>query len=151
MSKEEEDDEFIEKILKSLDDDANEYILELTTEKIHRMNDNALKELHLTKQTHTTILNQLKNYIIVDELQQLKYGFFVRWISLIDPKNLYLNRGAIFCEVKVTDGGLDIIVKNYRNQYFSIKFDEVLLFQKLSNQELVLLSAMDHLSKTKKK
>ena len=54
-----------------------------------------------------------------------------------------------FCEIKVKEDGVYIICKNYgyNRKYFQIKLDENLIFQKLTEQELVLLSALDHLSK----
>jgi hypothetical protein len=39
-----------------------------------------------------------------------------------------------------------IVCKNYTNRHFQIKMDECLLFQKLTDQEKVILHALDHLS-----
>jgi hypothetical protein len=144
---EEEDEKFIDNLLKSLNDESNEYILDLTTEKIKKMNLEALQELAFSKETTREYMKQLKTYVYIDELQNLRYGSFLRWISLKDPEpsKLILNKGALFCEIKVTDDGISLIVKNFRNKYFSLKFDEVMIFQKLKDQELVLLQAMDML------
>ena len=38
-------------------------------------------------------------------------------------------------------------LKNNRNRFFQIKFDECIIFQKLSEQEKVILSVLDHLQK----
>jgi hypothetical protein len=46
----------------------------------------------------------------------------------------------------VTDKVL-IVCKNYYNQYFTIKMDECLIFQKLNRAENIILYAMDHLNK----
>lgn len=145
FEKQEEDEEFIDTLLKTLSDETNEYILDLTTDKIKQLNHDALEELQLPKDTTRAYLKQLKHYVYIDELQNLRYGSFLRWISLADPDKLFLNRGAIFCEIKVTDEGLALVVKNYRNQYFVLKFDENMIFQKLRDQELILLKAMDML------
>ena len=37
--------------------------------------------------------------------------------------------------------------KNNRGNYFQIKFDEVLIFQKFNEQERILLKVMDYLKK----
>ena len=82
-------------------------------------------------------------------MKDLKYGTYLRWIPINDPEDIQLTKGGIFCEMKVKEDGVYIICKNYgyNRKHFQIKLDENLIFQKLTEQELVLLSALDHLSK----
>jgi len=138
-----------ELLLKALDDTTNENLMNFTTDKLREMTLNILKELHLPRDETLVLLNKLKDYKYVDEMSDLKYGTFVRWIPLEDPDNLVLSRGAIFCEMKITDEGVLCVCKNfgYSNKYFSISMDTNLIFQKLTDQELVLLSALDYLVK----
>jgi len=138
----------INKLLKALDDDSNEALMNFTTKKIREMNLKILKELGLTKQETIDIFNKLKNYKYVDEMNELKYGAFLRWIPIEDPTNIHLTKGALFCEMKITDDGVFFVCKNfgYPNRHFQIAMDKNLIFQKLTDQELVLLSALDHLS-----
>ena len=49
----------IEKLIKALDDESNEVLLNFTTEKIRLMNLNVLKELHLSKKDTQDLLNKL--------------------------------------------------------------------------------------------
>jgi hypothetical protein len=139
----------VNKLLQALDDDTNESLLNFTTEKLIEMNLKILKELHLSKKDTLDLLNKLKNYKYVDEMNDLKYGTYIRWIPIEDPNNIHLTKGAIFCEVKITDNGVNCICKNYgyNTRHFQFEMDKNLIFQKLTNQELVLLSALDHLSK----
>ena len=139
----------IPKLLEALEDESNETLLNFTTEKIREMNFNILKELHLSKKETTDIMNKLKEYKYVDEMDELKYGSYIRWIPIEDPDNIYLAKGAIFCELKITDEGVFCVCKNfgYQSKYFQIAMDKNLLFQKLTGQEQVLLSALDHLAK----
>jgi len=55
----------------------------------------------------------------------------------------------MFCEMKIKEDGVYCICKNYgfKSRYFQLSFDKQLIFQKLTEQELILLSALDHLSK----
>ena len=110
---------------------------------------NILNELHLSKKETTDIFNKLKNYKYVDEMNELKYGAYIRWIPIDDPTNIHLTKGCIFCELKITDNGVFCVCKNYgySNKRFIISLDKNLIFQKLTDQEMVLLSALDHLSK----
>ena len=139
----------VNKLLKALDDETNENLFNFTTKKILEMNLQVLKELHLDRNETLDILKKLKEYKYVDEMNDLKYGTYLRWIPLNDPENIHLTKGAVFCELKITDNGVFIVCKNlgYSTKHFQIKMDECLVFQKLTQQELVLLSALDHLSK----
>jgi hypothetical protein len=138
-----------EKLLKSLENEDNEYLLDLTTKKIRDMNKKVLHELDLTTKEMSEYLSKLKEYKYVDEVSDLKYGAYLRWVSLTDPDDLDLQKGAIFCEVKVADDGLFLICRNYgySRKHFRLKFDENLIFQKLSEQELILLNVLDQLAK----
>jgi len=139
----------VNKLLKALDDDTNESLFNFTTKKMREMNLKVLKELHLSKDETLEFFKKLKEYKYVDEMDDLKYGTYIRWIPLSNPKYMDLKKGAIFCEMKITDDGVVLVCKNYgyKPTYFQIKLDENLVFQKLTEQELVLLSALDHLSK----
>ena len=139
----------IHKLLKALDDESNDTLMNFTTEKIREMNLNILKELQLTKKETLDLFNKLKDYKYVDEMSDLKYGTFIRWIPIEDPTNIHLTKGALFCEMKIRDDGVFCVCKNYGfpPRHFQISMDKNLIFQKLTDQELVLLSALDHLAK----
>jgi len=136
------------KLLKALDDESNDTLMNFTTKKIREMNLKILKELELPKKDLIVIFNKLKDYKYVDEMNDLKYGTFIRWIPIEDPTNIQLTKGALFCEMKITDDGVFCICKNFGfpPRHFQISMDKNLIFQKLTDQELVLLSALDHLS-----
>ena len=139
----------VNKLLKALEDETNEPLMNLTTDKILEMNLNILKELNLSKDNTLDLLKKIKGYKYVDEMNELKYGAHIRWIPIEDPENIHLKQGAMFCEMKIKENGVFCVCKNYGYpiRYFQISFDKNLIFQKLTTQELVLLSALDHLSK----
>ena len=139
----------VNKLLKALDDESNENLFNFTTKKILEMNLQVLKELELNRVETLQLLKKLKEYKYVDEMNDLKYGTYLRWIPINNPENIHLTKGAVFCEIKITDNGVFIVCKNmgYSTRHFQIKMDECLVFQKLTSQEQVLLSALDHLSK----
>ena len=137
----------VNNLMYALDNDNNESIMNLTTRKIMEMNLNIIKELHLDKVTTLSYLKKLQGYRYVDEITDLKHGSFVKWIPLKDPSNLPLNCSGIICEIKITDDGVMIVCKNFMHRHYTFKMDECLIFQKLTAQELVILSALDHLEK----
>ncbi len=136
----------MEQLLKAMDSEDSDYLLHLTTKKIQELNLNILKELGLPKKDTLNILKQLATYKYVDEIKELKYGRFIRWIPIKDPNNLKLTKGGIICDIKATDNGIQIVCKNFIHRHFQFNMDECLIFQRLSSQELVLLAALDHLS-----
>ena len=140
----------VNKLIDALDNENNEKILNLTTKKIKEMNMKILMELSLPRDKLITITKKINGYRYVDEIDELKCGTYLKWILLTDPDpdNLELNKGALFCEIKCKDDGVFIVCKNigFSSRHFQIKMDECLLFQKLTTQELILLSALDHLS-----
>jgi len=135
----------LNKLNNALDNDTNENIFGLTTKKILEMNLKILKELHLDRETTLDYLNKLKGYRYVDEIKDLKYGVYIRWIPITDPKNIQLKYCGIICDIKITDNGIIIVCKNFMHRHYQFKMDECLIFQKLTNQELIILSALDHL------
>jgi len=78
-------------------------------------------------------------------LEDLRFGGYVRWISLKNPANIKLTNGGIVCDIKEIQKDIHIKCKNKMNMMFQLKMSEVLLFQKLSEQEQVILKAMKYL------
>jgi len=101
--------------------------------------------LGLERNVTIDYMKKIKNYKYVDELSDLKYGSFIRWIPIIDPNSLPLQYCGIICDVKIADDGVFVVCKNFMHRHYTFKMDECLIFQKLTNQELVLLSALDYL------
>lgn len=139
----------VNKLLKALDDESNENLFNFTSDKIKEMNLKIIKELELPRDETLNILKKLREYKYVDEMSDLKYGTYIRWICIENPKEISLVKGAVFCEMKITDDGVFLICKNFGNnsRHFQIPMDTNLIFQKLTEQELILLSALDHLAK----
>lgn len=139
----------INKLINALDNDTNDNIMNLTSKKIMEINLNILKELHLSRELTLNYLKKLKEYRYIDEISELKHGSFIRWIPITNPDYLPLHNCAMICEIKIIDDGVLITCKNFMHRHYTFKMDECLIFQKLTNQELVIISALDHLDETK--
>jgi hypothetical protein len=139
----------IDKLMNALDNDNNESIMNLTTKKIMEMNLKILKELHLDRETTLIYLKKLKGYRYIDEINDLKYGAFIKWIPITDPNYLPLNNCGIICEINITDDGILIKCKNFMHRHYTFKMDECLIFQKLTSQEHIIINALDHLENKK--
>lgn len=139
----------VDKLIYALDNDSNENIMHLTTIKIMEMNLNILKELHLQKEVTLDYLKKLKGYRYIDELNELKHGYFIRWIPITNPSYLPLHYCGIICDIKITDDGVLVKCKNFMHRHYTFKLDECLIFQKLTTQEQIIINALDHLEKNK--
>lgn len=135
-----------EKLLKALDNEDNEILFHFTTKTLKELNFKVLRELNLTPQDLRDLMEKVNGYMYIDDIKHLKYGSYLRWICVNDPNDLYLNQGGTLCEIKEGTKGVTLVCKNFTRRHFSITFDECLVFQRLTDQEKVLLSALDHLS-----
>ena len=62
-----------------------------------------------------------------------------------NPEHIKLTNGGIICDMKEINDDIHIRCKNNMNMIFQIKLSEVILFQKLTNQEKIILKAMKYL------
>ena len=134
-------------LLKSLDNENNNSIANLTTQKIKSIKNDSLQQLQLPRETLKMYHIKLKEYRYCGELCDLQDGYYIRWISLKDPEKIKLTNGAHILDVIFKNEGAHVLCKNNRNRVFQIKFDEVIIFQKYSQQEKILLGVLDYLDK----
>lgn len=134
-------------LAKSLDNESNESIMEMTHMKIKQIKNDMLQKLQLSRDELKKMHQKLKNYRYVDDLTNIQYGRYIRWISLKNPENIKLVNGGIVCDIKLLKSGIHIFCKAMNRYLIQIKLDENLVFQKLTDQEEVILCAMDYLQK----
>jgi hypothetical protein len=137
----------IEKLINSLDNEENNSLIKLDNQKIKAIKNDILQKLHFKKEDIKILLKKLRDYRFVDELGDLHYGNYIRWINMSNLSNLKLTTGGIICDIKIANDSVLITCKNNRNMMFTLKMDECLIFQKINNNEKVLLSVMDYLNK----
>lgn len=135
-----------EQLDKALNDNNNKHLLNLNSVKIRQMTIEIIDTLDTARVNKKSIVEKLDRYRYIDEINELKYGNYLRWISLDDEK-YKLNKGAIFCELNISDNGINVMCKSFASKYFQINLDSNIIFQRLSDQELVLISALDYMSK----
>tara|TARA_R110001599_G_scaffold235219_1_gene434414 strand:+ start:232 stop:660 length:429 start_codon:yes stop_codon:yes gene_type:complete len=131
----------------SLNNDNNESINNLTSELIKERKETILNEVPITKKELGNLTKKLKGYRYVEELQELHIGSYIRWIKLKNPEDeIKLTNGALLCDIKIEDNIL-LVCKNNMNRLFNVNMSENLIFQKLTDQEKIILYAIDCLSK----
>lgn len=135
------------KLLESLDNIENSSIMNLTSPVIMEHKNNILQKLNLERNILKQFHKKLKKYRYCSDLSDLQFGNYIRWISLKNPNKIFLTNGAFFSDYVYTKDSVKIVCRNNRGFIFQIKFDEVIIFQKLNKQEEILLKVLDYLDK----
>jgi len=135
----------IPNLLHALNNENNEAVVDLDYATIAKQKNDLLQQLNLPREELMTLQKKLKPYRCVNTLEDLRFGSYVRWISLKNPEVIKLTNGGIVCDIKQVNADIQIKCKNKMNMLFQLKMSEVLLFQKLSEQEEVILKALKYL------
>ena len=131
---------------KALENENNASVSTLTTRKMGAEKMRQVMQLGLSTEVVADYLYKLRDYRHVDDLNGIMNGAYIRWIDLKNPAHLSLARGAIICDIKIGQKGVQLLCKTHPNPaIFHVVMDEVIIFQRLSQQERVILSVMDHL------
>ena len=132
-------------LLHALNNENNEAVVDLDFATIAKHKNDLLQQLNLPREDLVKFQKQLKPYRCVNNLDDLRFGSYVRWISLKNPEVIKLTNGGIVCDIQAQKNDIQIKCKNKMNMFFQIKMSEIILFQKLSEQEQVILKAMKYL------
>lgn len=137
----------IESLLHALDNDNNEGIIDLNMATIAKNKNDILQKLQLPRNDLVALQKKLKLYRYIDDLKDIRFGSYIRWIPLKNPENIKLTNGGIICDIKEVNDDIHIKCKNRMNMIFQTKLSEGIIFQKLSDQEQVILNALKYLEK----
>lgn len=129
---------------KALENENNESIINLTISKIKSEKNDILQKLQFGKEDLKKNLKKLKEYRYINNINDLNYGYYIRWINLKNVENLKLTNGGFICDIKINDG-IEILCRNNFNKLFQLRFDENLIFQKLTEQEKIILNVINNL------
>ena len=139
-------DATIDEIINELDD---KQLLYLTSGKIKELKNNILQKLYLSREELLNYHKKLKDYRFIDELDELKLGSYIRWFNLDKMKNdnISLTNGGIIIDLKNSSDDIIIVCKNNYNRIFSLKMNHCIIFQKLNEQEKILIKIIDYVYK----
>ena len=83
------------------EDLSNKHLLMYTTKKMRQLVKNVIGEMDIPSAKRALFVQKLQAYKFVDEINQLKYGSYIRWIPIhVEIDEIELNTGAIFAKVK---------------------------------------------------
>jgi len=95
------------KLLHALENETNASIMRLTTAKIKEHKNNILQKLQLERSKLKEMHQKLKEYRYCTDMSDMQYGYYLRWIPLKDPSNLYLTNGALLCDMKIVNNQIE--------------------------------------------
>lgn len=116
--------EGIELLEQALENENNNNILRYTKQSILEDKQNIIKE--------NEMLEKLEDYRYISKLEDVHHGCYIRWIS-----NDRLVTGGLVCKINKDKG--TITLRNSRNRFFTCPFHKVYVFQKITEQEGLLL------------
>lgn len=134
-------------LMSALENESNGSIMDLTNGKIKEHKNNILQKLQFTREKLKETHKKLKQYRYVRDMNDLEYGYYIRWISLKNPEKINLTNGGHICSIEIIKNQIQIKCRNNLNRIFQIKFDECIIFQKLTDQEKIILGILEHLNK----
>ena len=141
-------------LIHALDNENNTNVAGLSSAVMKKNKNDILQKLQLSGGELKEYHKVLKDYKYVDELNELQVGRFIRWIRLDkDTTDIKLVNGAVLVNILVNEKGVFLICSGLNRggrggrRNVALKFDNSLIFQKLSDQEKILISAIDYLEK----
>ena len=134
----------MDELLRATENDKNDYLNNKTIDDILEENIKAIRKLKLPKDETLGLCNKLVGYRLVENVFDIHKGKHVRWIR---PPGTRITNGALVFDIKFMDNGTHILCRNLQGRMFQIKFNECLVFQKLSVGEQLILMAYEHVKK----
>jgi hypothetical protein len=140
-------DQEINNLLLALENESNSSIMNLTSSKIKTIKNNMLQKLQIGGGELKNLHKKLKGYRYCSDMNDVQYGYYIRWIPLKNPDNIKLTNGGIIIDIDIINDCVQLRIKNNMNRIFQIKLDECYIFQKITPQEKVILGVLDYLDK----
>ena len=158
----------IQALDKALENQENASIMQTSHSEIKKKKNDILQKLQLKGTVLKTMHATLIGYKYIDDIDDLAVGRYVRWISLKRPDHISLTNGAHVCNINIQNYADDDdddedqdkhqecktcvrckVVRNGKPLFFNLNFDENLVFQKITEQEWIILDALAALEKMK--
>jgi hypothetical protein len=131
----------IQNLLDSIENEKNDYLEDKTLSTVQDDILESLEELEMSEEDTKQICKKLMEYRYVEEINELHTGKHMRWIRKTNKK---LTNGGIIMDIKFLDTGTQILCKNASNKFIQIKFDDCIIYQKLSVEEQLILLAYEN-------
>ena len=133
-------------LLSKMNEEKNSYLEDKTSVDILNEIKQSLDDEYgdsLSKPEKKKIIKKLIGYRTVDELDALHIGKQTRWIQKYQDK-VKLTNGGLLLSTIFTDEGVNLVIKLWNGTVIQVRFDDCLVYQKLSYGEQIILMAYDY-------
>jgi len=133
-------------LLSAMNKAENNTIANMTLKKIAARRHEILSSLNLTPEKMEEFERKLSMYRVIESPHDLKHNQLIRWIPLRSLEaRPYVTLGGCLFRVKQneTDGIHIVTIRNVKRFVFNIKFELNVVFQRLSQEELLILRAVE--------
>lgn len=141
----------VDALLEKIGNEDNNYLENQTLLDISRDIFESLEELNITNDLAKQFCVRLAGYRYVERICDLRNGRMMRWIkrpSICPLTKNSLTNGGILMNIKIENSGVQLLCRNNANRFFNIKFDDCLVFQKLTMEEQLILMSYEYIDKS---
>uniref|UniRef100_A0A6C0JF42 Uncharacterized protein n=1 Tax=viral metagenome TaxID=1070528 RepID=A0A6C0JF42_9ZZZZ len=136
----------INKLLETIENDKSDYLEKKTMKKITDEIYQEINTLSVHQKEKQEFCEKLIGYRLVDDVHELHKGKHIRWIRE-NSKNPSLTNGGIVTDIKFLDNGTHVLCMGRGNRFVQFKFDDCIIFQKMTQEEQIIMMAYDYLEK----
>lgn len=134
-------------ILSAMTKTENSTIANMTLKKIAARRHEVLSTMNLTPEKMAEFERKLQMYRVIETPDELKHNQLIRWIPLRSLETRpYITLGGCLFRVRYNEEeSLHIVtIRNVKRFVFNIKFELNAVFQRLSQEELLILHAVEY-------
>ena len=138
----------INAILSAMNKTENNTIANMTLKKIHARRHEILASMNLTPEKLAEFERKLHMYRVIENPYDLKHNQLIRWIPLRSLETRpYVTLGGTLFRVRenIEDKMHIVTIRNIKRFVFNIRFELNVVFQRLSNEELMILRAVEYI------
>jgi len=135
----------MDELLDKIENETNDYLENKTLSDISKTIFEVLSENDI--ELIEKYCDKLIGYRYVDKICELRIGIYCRWIK--NGTNTLAN-GGIIVNIKIGEDHVQIVCKTANGKFISIKFDECVIFQKLTMEEQLILMSYDFIQNNEK-
>ena len=139
----------INAILSAMNKTENNTIANLTLKKIDARRHEILSSMNLTPEKMAEFERKLRLYRVIENPNDLKHNQLIRWIPLRSLETRpYLTLGGTLFRIRENeeDGIHVITIRNVKRFIFNIMFELNVVFQRLSQEEMLILRAVEYVN-----
>ena len=137
----------INAILSAMNKTENNTIADMTLKKISARRHEILSSLNLTTEKMEEFERKLHMYRVIENPWDLKHNQMIRWIPLRSLETRpYVTLGGTLFRVRenVEEKTHIVTIRNIKRFVFNIRFELNVVFQRLSQEELMILRAVEY-------